>query len=72
MTRAERAASARGVTISLASVVAEKVDWLWFGRLPLGKIVVLDGDPSVGKSTTAIDCAARVSTGTAWPDGSAD
>jgi hypothetical protein len=58
-----------GVTVSLADVEPERVDWLWFGRLPLGKIVVLDGDPSVGKSTTAVDCAARVSTGRAWPDG---
>ncbi len=58
-----------GVTVSLADVEPERVDWLWSGRLPLGKIVVLDGDPSVGKSTTAVDCAARVSTGRAWPDG---
>ncbi|MDP9093407.1 MAG: AAA family ATPase [Actinomycetota bacterium] len=57
------------VTVSLADVLPERVDWLWFGRLPLGKIVVLDGDPSVGKSTTAVDCAARVSTGALWPDG---
>jgi archaellum biogenesis ATPase FlaH len=57
------------VTISLADVEPERVDWLWHGRLPLGKIVVLDGDPSVGKSTLAVDCSARVSTGRAWPDG---
>jgi hypothetical protein len=58
-----------GVTVRLSDVQPERVDWLWFGRLPLGKIVVLDGDPSVGKSTTSVDCAARVSTGRAWPDG---
>lgn len=58
-----------GITVSLADVQPERVDWLWFGRLPLGKIVVLDGDPSVGKSTVAVDCAARVSAGRAWPDG---
>lgn len=66
---AERGAPLGGVTVNLADVVPERVDWLWFGRLPLGKIVVLDGDPSVGKSTLAVDCAARVSTGHAWPDG---
>ncbi|MDP9117744.1 MAG: AAA family ATPase [Actinomycetota bacterium] len=60
------------MTIRLADVIPERVDWLWFGRLPLGKIVVLDGDPSVGKSTCAVDCAARVSTGTEWPDGAAN
>lgn len=63
---------AGGVTVSLADVEPERVSWLWYGRLPLGKIVVLDGDPSVGKSTTAVDCAARVSTGSPWPDGAAN
>jgi hypothetical protein len=31
--------------------------------------VVIDGDPSTGKSTLTLDLAARVSTGTSWPDG---
>jgi hypothetical protein len=55
--------------VTLASVVAERVSWLWPGRLPAGKLVVLDGDPAVGKSTLSVDLAARISTGTAWPDG---
>jgi AAA domain-containing protein len=54
---------------TLADIPAERVVWLWPGRLPLGKLVVLDGDPSTGKSTLTLDLAARVSTGTAWPDG---
>lgn len=55
--------------ITLADVRAERVQWLWAGRLPLGKLVVLDGDPSVGKSTLTLDIAARVSSGSPWPDG---
>lgn len=58
------------VTVTLSSVMPELVTWVWPGRLPGGKISVLDGDPSVGKSTMAVDWAARVSTGTPWPDGS--
>lgn len=58
------------VTVPLADVTPEHVKWLWPGRLPVGKLVVLDGDPSVGKSTCAVDFAARVSTGRAWPDSS--
>lgn len=57
------------VTVRLADVEPERVTWLWPGRLPLGKLVVLDGDPAVGKSTLAVDWAARVTTGHAWPDG---
>jgi hypothetical protein len=57
--------------VSLADVQAEHVDWLWDGYLPLGKVVVLDGDPGVGKSTLSLDIAARTSTGSPMPDGSA-
>jgi hypothetical protein len=57
------------VTVRLADVTPERVDWQWKGRLPRGKIVTLDGDPGVGKSTLAVEWAARVSTGCPWPDG---
>ena len=57
------------VTVRLSDVEPEHVSWQWAGRLPLGKIVVLDGDPAVGKSTISVDLAARVSTGSTWPDG---
>ena len=51
----------------LSDVVAESVDWLWEGRIPLGKLTVTDGDPGTGKSTLTIDLAARVSTGREMP-----
>lgn len=57
------------VVVTLSSVVPERVEWLWPTRLPAGKLVVVDGDPSTGKSTLTIDWAARVSTGGRWPDG---
>lgn len=63
--------SSLGATVqTLAGVDMERVSWLWPGYLPAGKLVVLDGDPSVGKSTCTTDLAARVSTGSHWPDGS--
>ena len=52
------------------NVGPERVDWLWHGYLPLGKLVTLDGDPDIGKSTLAEHIAAVVSTGGKWPDGS--
>ncbi|PSK99757.1 AAA domain-containing protein [Haloactinopolyspora alba] len=54
---------------TLSAVVPESVQWLWPDRLPVGKLVVLDGDPSTGKSTLTLDLAARVSAGKPWPDG---
>lgn len=55
--------------VSLVDVKREPITWLWPGRLPAGKLVVLDGDPDLGKSTIALDLAARVSTGSPMPDG---
>jgi hypothetical protein len=44
------------------------VNWLWRGRLPMGRLVLLAGDPGIGKSFVALDIAARISTGASWPD----
>ncbi len=52
----------------LSDVVEEELAWLWPGRIPLGKLTLLAGDPGLGKSFVTIDMAARVSTGTPWPD----
>jgi len=55
--------------VRLAGVKPERVDWLWPGYLPLGKVATLDGDPDLGKSVITLDLAARVSTGSPMPDG---
>jgi hypothetical protein len=55
---------------AVADVQAEAVRWLWPGRLALGKISMIYGDPGLGKSMLALDIAARVSRGLDWPDGS--
>jgi len=52
-----------------ASVTTRPVEWLWEGRIPKGKLTMLDGDPGVGKSVVTMDIAARVSTGRPFPDG---
>lgn len=58
------------VGVLLSEVECEQVSWLWRGRIPLGKITILDGDPGTGKSTLALDVAARVTRGAPMPDGS--
>jgi hypothetical protein len=55
--------------VRVSGVEAERIVWEWDGRLPLGKLVILDGDPGLGKSNLTLDWAARVTTGTPWPDG---
>jgi len=50
-------------------VPPEKIEWLWPGRLALGKISLLEGDPGLGKSTLTLEIAARLSTGRPLPGG---
>lgn len=53
--------------VCLADVLPEPVRWLWPSWMPSGSLVVLDGDPGLGKSTLTLDLAARISTGRALP-----
>jgi len=61
-----------GVGVLMSDVTAEKIQWLWGGRIPLGKLTMLDGDPSLGKSVITVDLAARVTNGWKFPDGDVD
>lgn len=54
----------------LSDVTPTRIDWLWRGYIPLGYATVVEGDPDIGKSTTMLDIAARVTTGREMPDGS--
>jgi hypothetical protein len=55
----------------MADVAPENVRFLWQGRIALGKLNIIAGDPGLGKSFLTLDVAARVSTGAEWPDGGA-
>jgi len=48
-------------------VERREITWLWDNRLPVGKLTLLAGDPSLGKSLITIDIAARVTIGAAFP-----
>jgi putative DNA primase/helicase len=56
------------VIVRLADVKPEPVAWLWPGRIALGKLTLVAGDPGLGKSFLTLDMASRVSTGKGWPD----
>jgi len=57
--------------VPLERVASRSIHWLWRNYCPLGKVVVVDGLPGQGKSTFALDIAARLSRGANMPDGSA-
>jgi len=48
----------------------EAIRWLWDGWLARGKLHILAGAPGQGKTTLALACAATVTCGGRWPDGS--
>lgn len=56
----------------VSEIPAQKVSWLWPGRIPLGKLTLFAGDPGLGKSLVTLDIAARVTRGREWPDGTAN
>ena len=68
----EKAANAPGLEIQcLDGVKAKPIDWLWYNRIPVGKVSTLAGDGGQGKSTILCDVMARTTGGSPWPDGAA-
>ena len=48
--------------------IPQPPDWLWPNRIPLGQLTLIAGYPSSGKTSIALDVAARVSRGASAPD----
>ncbi len=62
----------RATVVEVSDVPAGDVRWLWPGKVPIGKLSLLVGDPGRGKSLLSLDLAARLSLGRVWPDGQAN
>ena len=52
-----------------SDVTAVPVSWLWYPYIARGKITLLQGDPSGGKSTMMMNLIAEISKGGTAPDG---
>jgi hypothetical protein len=50
-----------------AGILPERVEWLWPGRLAIGKHSLLAGEAGLGKSQITISMAAAVTTAGPWP-----
>ena len=50
------------------TVKAEKITWLWTGKIPVGKLTLFVGHPGIGKGLCTTDIAARLTTGKDFPD----
>lgn len=58
-----------GNVLRLSDISLEPIHWLSPGRLALGKVTVLDGDPGLGMSTLLTEFAARITRGQSLPGG---
>jgi AAA domain-containing protein len=62
--------SALGVSLvsrSAADIIPQQIEWLWPGRVAIGKQTLIAGEAGLGKSQISIAMAAAVTTGGAWP-----
>lgn len=50
-----------------ADVAPEKIEWLWPGRVAVGKLTLIGGTPGLGKSQLTAFVAKVVSLGGQWP-----
>jgi hypothetical protein len=64
-----KASKRRLIAHRASDLEPEKLPWVWPGRIPEGKLVLLGGPPGLGKSQLTAFMAATVSTGGHWPCG---
>ena len=66
---AKPAARRAPIIRSFADIERRPIRWLWTNRIARGKLTALVSAPGDGKSTMTCDLAARLSSGSKWPDG---
>jgi hypothetical protein len=55
----------------LSGIAPKKIEWIWKGRIPLGMLTLVAGDPGLGKSFLSTWICSRLSTGGGFPDNDA-
>lgn len=55
-------------TICAATVVSEPISWVWRDWIAAGKLHLIGGAPTAGKTTLALALAATITNGEQWPD----
>ena len=49
--------------INMRDVEVEPICWLWYPFIPYGKVTIIQGDPSEGKTTIVLQIIARLPKG---------
>jgi putative DNA primase/helicase len=66
---ADRSAARTLIMQCAADVTPESVEWLWPGRIAIGKQTLIAGEAGLGKSQLSVALVAAVTTGEPWPCG---
>lgn len=67
--QAKKKEAPAGRVIYWASEVTPRpVEWLWPGRIPLGKLTTFAGTGGLGKTMALCDISSRITRGLDWPD----
>jgi len=64
--------TAMAITKPLSAYETESVSWLWENYLPKGKLVIVEGHPSLGKSTLTCAIASLITRGDTFPCGTSN
>src|SRR5665811_94027 len=51
-----------------SDIAPERIEWLWQGRVAIGKLTLIAGEPGLGKSQITLRVAATVTNGDKWPN----
>src|SRR5689334_15283559 len=54
--------------VRFSQIEPEQTEWLWPGRVPVGRLTLVVGERGLGKGALVADLVARVSRGNPWPD----
>ena len=49
--------------IKMSEIQSEEIEWLWYPFIPYGKLTIIQGDPGDGKTSLALNIAAKLSRG---------
>jgi len=55
--------------VRATEIESTPIQWLWRGWIARGKLQILAGHPGGGKTTIALDLAAKITSGAKFPDG---
>ena len=67
-TAADAVPKGEPIIVRASSITPRKVEWLWPGRIPIGKMTTFAGQGGLGKTFVLCDISARITQGLDWPD----